>query len=372
MSTAALKNLVAPPVAAAQQAAGTVAPRNTAPATVADLLTDDRIKKQIALAVPKHMNPERLARVMLTEVRKNPELAKAEPGSFMAAFMQAAQLGLEPGGALGHCYLLPFYNKRKGVVEVQFILGYKGMLDLARRSGEIESIEVRAVYQHDKFHVAFGLDSDLQHVPNFDVEDPGGIRFVYAVAKLRGGGRQFEVMPIRDILKVRDGSQGYKSAKQYNRTDTPWIQHFEEMAKKTVLRRMFKYLPVSIEAARAAGNDDAIDMGLPTDAIVFEDGQTIDPASPGADQETGEIKGAGSEDAVTTAGAGQAGATAAIGNDPSPTLPQDAGKAQKPEDEAVAVEQKLAPGMEDHADFLAGMGDPAAAAAIGERQGRRR
>lgn len=364
MSTAALKNLVAPAATAGgAPAAGAVTQRNTAPATVADLLTDDRVKKQIALAVPKHMNPERLARVMLTEVRKNPELAKAEPGSFMAAFMQAAQLGLEPGGALGHCYLIPFYNSRKGVTEVQFILGYKGMLDLARRSGEIESIEVRVVHERDKFHVAFGLDSDLQHVPDFDSEDPGAIRFVYAVAKLRGGGRQFEVMPMRDILKVRNGSQGYKRAAAKNNTDTPWIQHFEEMAKKTVLRRMFKYLPVSIEAARAASNDDAIDMGLPTDAIVFDDGQTIEPA---VDKDTGEITGA--VDAAVAAGAGQAGATAAIGNDPSPTLQQAAGGAQEPE----AVEQKLAPGMEDHADFLAGMGDAAAAAALNERQGRRR
>lgn len=249
---------------------GQVAKENK-PTTIAGLMSDPKIKAQMALALPKHMNPDRLARIALTEIRKVPALARCDQTSFLGAIMQCAQLGLEPGGALGHAYLLPFENRKKGITEVQFIVGYRGMIDLARRSGQIMSIEARVVYQADKFHVALGLNPDLTHEPNWDAQDRGPLKFVYAVAKLKDGGTQFEVMSRADVERVRSQSKAGQSG--------PWVSHFEEMAKKTVIRRLFKYLPVSIELATAVGLDEQSEAGLPQDNPL-----TID-------QETGEITG---------------------------------------------------------------------------------
>lgn len=251
------------------------------PTTIAGLLSDDAVKAQMALALPKHMTADRLARIALTEVRKNPNLGDADQASFLGAIMQCAQLGLEPGGALGHCYLLPFENRRKGIVEVQFIVGYRGMIDLARRSGQIVSIESRAVYKADKFSVQLGLESNLTHTPAWDQADRGPLEFVYSVAKLKDGGVQFEVMHVSEIVKIRNESQGYKTAIKYGKTDSPWISAFEEMAKKTVVRRLFKYLPVSIELARAVGLDEQVDANLSQDNVMVDMGFV--------DMETGEI-----------------------------------------------------------------------------------
>lgn len=189
--------------------------------------------------------------------------------------MQCAQLGLEPGGALGHAYLLPFENRKKGITEVQFIVGYRGMLDLARRSGQIISIEARAVYAADRFHVALGLNPDLTHEPDWEAADRGPLRFVYAVAKLKDGGTQFEVMSRAEIERVRSQSKAGQNG--------PWVTHFDEMAKKTVIRRLFKYLPVSIELATAVGLDEQSEAGQPQDNPLT-DAITID-------NDTGEISG---------------------------------------------------------------------------------
>lgn len=276
MSTSALK------AAATGTAAQTRAER---PATIAGLLTDPKIKAQMALALPKHISPDRLARIALTEVRKIPKLAQCDQTSFLGAIMQCAALGLEPGGALGHCYLIPFEKKKKQgsqwVVErtdVQLIIGYRGMIDLARRSGQMVSLEARAVYAKDHFKVRLGLDSTIEHEPDWDAEDRGPLTFVYSVAKLRDGGIQFEVMSRKEIERVRNESQGYKAAvanaARYNKEpDSPWATHFEEMAKKTVIRRLFKYLPVSIEIQRAVGLDEQADAGVPQDNPLVIDGE---------------------------------------------------------------------------------------------------
>lgn len=260
----------------ALKAAATGSLATKKPATLQELITGDSMKKQFALALPKHLNADRFTRVALTEMRKTPKLMEADPGSFMGAIMQCAQLGIEPGGALGHAYLLPFENRRTNRVEVQFILGYKGMIDLARRSGQIVSIEARAVYEHDVFEVAFGLSPDLKHEPAWEAEDRGELRAVYAVAKLQGGGTQFEVMGRKEVERIRNESQGFKAAeataRKYNRdANSPWHTHFEEMAKKTVLRRLFKYLPVSIEYVEAQDREDRDErmnvVDLPSDAV---------------------------------------------------------------------------------------------------------
>jgi recombination protein RecT len=201
-----------------------------------------------------------MARIALTECRKTPALMKCDPATLFGAVIQCAQLGLEPGGAMGHCYLLPFENRKKGTTDVQFIIGYRGMLDLARRSGQIVSISAREVCENDKFAYRYGVDETIEHVPAEG--DRGELTHVYAVAKLKDGGVQFEVLTRLQIEQIRNESQGYKTAKRYDRADTPWIAHFVEMAKKTAIRRLFKYLPVSIEVQRAVGLDEAGEAGV--------------------------------------------------------------------------------------------------------------
>jgi recombination protein RecT len=238
------------------------------PQTIAGLMADPKIKAQMALALPKHMTSDRLARIALTEIRKVPTLAKCDQTSFLGAIMQCAQLGLEPGGALGHAYLLPFENRKKGITEVQFIVGYRGMIDLARRSGQIVSLTARTVHENDEFSYQYGLNEDLKHVPASG--DRGALLYVYAVAKLKDGGVQFEVMSRSDIDKVRAQSK----AGNYG----PWQTHYDEMAKKTVIRRLFKYLPVSIELATAVTMDEKADAGLGQDnsAILTGEYSTVD------------------------------------------------------------------------------------------------
>lgn len=259
----------------ALKAAVSAAVQPRRPNDIAALLTDPKIKAQMALALPKHVTADRLARVALTEVRRNPALAKCDQHSFLGALMMCAQLGLEPGGPLGHAYLVPFENRKAGRTEVQFIIGYRGMIDLARRSGQILSIEARAVYEGDRFEVKFGLDSDLTHLPDF--ENPNRtqadkLRFVYAVAKLRDGGVQFDVMSRREIEAVRAQSKAGASG--------PWQTHYEAMALKTVIRRLFKYLPVSIELAQALEQDERADLGMPQDNPITGEIIDVEPTSP--------------------------------------------------------------------------------------------
>jgi recombination protein RecT len=273
-----------------RQAASGQAPAAQAadPKSIMGLMNSDSVKKQMALAMPKHLTADRLMRIAMTEVRKVPALGKCNVQSFMGAIMQCAQLGLEPGAALGHAYLLPFGNGKAsdGLANCQLIIGYRGMIDLARRSGQIISLNARAVYSNDQFAYTYGLDETLEHIPA--TGDRGEFTHVYAVAKLKGGGIQFEVMSKADVLKVKATSKAGNNG--------PWVSHFDEMAKKTVIRRLFKYLPVSIEVTQAVILDEKADAGVDQDnasAItgefsVFEEPQQLG-VDESLDKETGEI-----------------------------------------------------------------------------------
>lgn len=230
------------------------------------LLRSPAVAQEIALALPKHVTAERLLRIALTEVRKNPKLAECDTASFLGAIMQCAQLGLEPGGSMGHAYLIPFKNNRKGITECQFMIGYRGMIDLARRSGQIVSISARTVHEGDEFYYCYGLDETISHVPS--PSGRGDLLFVYAVAKLKDGGVQFEVMSREEVEEIRNSSQGYKQAVKYKDNSAPWIARFDEMARKTVIRKLFKYLPVSIELSQAVGLDEQNELGHAQDNML--------------------------------------------------------------------------------------------------------
>lgn len=242
-------------------AAGAVTAQPEQPRSVFGFLKT--YKDQIAAALPKHMSADRMARVATTAIRSTPKLLECTPESLFGAIIQCSQLGLEPSNGLGHAYLLPFdKNEKRGnqwvkvSTEVQLIIGYRGMLDLARRSGQIETIEAHAVYAGDTFECELGLNSKLVHVPAWDNPkrgDPATLSFVYAVAKLKDGGTQFQVMSKAGIDAIRERSKAKNSG--------PWVTDYEQMALKTVVRRLFKWLPVSVEIQNAVSLDEAADRG---------------------------------------------------------------------------------------------------------------
>lgn len=203
--------------------------------------------KQFATALPKHINSDRFVRIAITTIRQNPKLAKCSQESLLGALMVSAQLGLEPG-TLGQCYLIPFENKKAGTVECQFQIGYKGLIELLRRSGQLSDIYSYTVYENDDFNIEYGLSRTLTHKPNFD--ERGEIKGFYAVAILKDGAKAFEYMTKDEVThheeKYRKGS--YKN--------DVWNKNFEEMAQKTVVKKLLKWLPVSVEFLEMASKDE--------------------------------------------------------------------------------------------------------------------
>lgn len=209
-------------------------------------------KGEIARALPKHLNADTMARVALTCFRMNPKLAECQPASVFAAVIQASQLGLRPG-LLGECYLIPYKT------QCTLQLGYQGLLELVRRSGLVDSIGAYLVRERDTYEVRFGTDPGVRHEPYMD-GDAGAVKFGYAVAKLKGGGTHVEVMTLDEINRIRDRSQNVQNARKYG-SKTPWDTDFDEMARKTLIRRICKYLPKSNEVAVALALDNAADRG---------------------------------------------------------------------------------------------------------------
>ena len=206
---------------------------------------------RIEAVMPKKMSAERLYQLSVSAINTTPNLARCTPASLLSCVMKCSALGVEPSAVdgLGMSYILPYRNKIKGTNEFQyeatFILGYKGMIALARRSGEIKSISARAVYEGDLFDFKYGLEDLLEHIPGNEKEN---LTHVYMVAHFMDGGHHIEVMTKEDIEAIRKRSKA--------RDGGPWVTDYEAMAKKTVIRRAFPYLPVSIEAANAAAADE--------------------------------------------------------------------------------------------------------------------
>ena len=208
--------------------------------------------EKIAAVMPRHMSEERMYQLAVSAYNSTPQLAQCSIVSVLSCVMKCAALGLEPSAVdgLGRAYILPYRNRKTGGYEAQFIMGYKGILQLARNSGEIESISARAVYEGDEFSYSYGLHEDLQHVPSNAPKDGRELTHAYCIAKFKDGGHYFNVLTREDIEKARKSSQAGNS--KYS----PWATHYEQMAVKTAVRRAFPYLPVSIEAQSAAAADE--------------------------------------------------------------------------------------------------------------------
>lgn len=214
--------------------------------TIRDILI--RSKEGLQQALPKHLTAERMIRVAMTVIQKTPKLLECDKRSLIGAIVEASQLGLEPDGVLGHAYLVPYGNT------CQLIVGYKGLIDLSRRSGTIKTIDARVVYEKDEFDFSYGLHPKCEHRPS-RLADPGKPIYVYAVGHLLNNGVQYEVMTVREVEAIRARSRASKNG--------PWVTDWEAMAKKTVLRRLCKLLPVSVETQRAIAIDEHDDSSTP-------------------------------------------------------------------------------------------------------------
>lgn len=237
---------------------------------------------EIKKALPSVITPERFTRMVLSAISTNPKLGSCTPSSFLGAMMSAAQLGLEPNTPLGQAYILPYQNK--GVLEAQFQLGYKGLIDLSYRSGEVELVQAHIVYENDKFECEYGLEPKLTHVPA-DSNRGDAIK-VYAMFKTKSGGYGFEVMSMDD---VREHAKKYSKA--YSSSYSPWATNFEEMAKKTVLKKCLKYAPLKSDFVRGVVQDGAIKNEISEDMYEVPSEVVYDAEYAEVDKETGEIVG---------------------------------------------------------------------------------
>ncbi|MDC8446065.1 MAG: recombinase RecT [Nitrosomonas sp.] len=268
-----------------------------APMKLSDMKPKDQIAHllrskhaEISKMLPKHLNAERLLKVAQIAATTTPALAKCDVPSLIGAIGQCAQMGLEPNTVLGHAYLLPFNTKRKDangnekwVNSVQVIIGYKGLIDLARRSGQIISIAAHEVCGNDRFELVYGLDEKLNHTPAMEAR--GEVIGFYAIAKLKDGGHAFEFMSRYQVEEIKAASE-----RKNKRESSVWKDHFIEMGRKTVIRRLAKYLPLSIEFQTASALDGMADAGKDQHLDDIEGDFSIIPEdAPEVYEETGEI-----------------------------------------------------------------------------------
>ena len=253
----------------------------------------EQYKGEIARALPKHINPDRMARIALTAFRMTPKLAECDPRSVFAAVIQSSQLGLEIG-LMGEAHLVPFGG------QCQLIPGYTGLMKLARNSGLVTDIYAEVVRLNDKFSLTLGMERNLEHTPLTSAggfpasdEERGEVAGFYAVGVLKDGSRTFVAMGRPEIERIRDGSRGYQASKKYKK-ESLWDTDFASMGLKTAIRRLCKYLPKSPELATALVIDDQAGR----QKFILDDviNGTFTPV---VDEETGEILGQDGNGEVT-------------------------------------------------------------------------
>lgn len=227
------------------------------PRAIEVLKTELAAREGDLLAVlPPGMDVQRFMRVSLLAVSKNPDLLKCTPGSIIRSIVEAAEIGLEPTGSLNRAWLIPFKDKDKPKPEAQLMIGYQGYADLMRDSGKVKRVTAEVVYEGDHFKVVKGTaDPHIEHEPAYKTEDPTKITYVYAVAFFGDGEQQFEVMTRDQVEAIR--------AKSRQRNGPTWTQSWPQMARKTLIRRLANYVPLTARAVEAIARDDEREYGQP-------------------------------------------------------------------------------------------------------------
>lgn len=235
-----------------------VAKKAEKPKSVKDLI--EIRMPEIQKVLPSVISPQQFLRLTLNAIQSTPHLMECTMPSFYGAVMQCAQLGLKPN-VNGEAYLIPFKNNKKGgVYECQFIVGYKGLMLLARRSGEVANIDAQTVYENDEFDLSYGFDPMLVHKPYLKGDRGKPVGF-YATVMLKDGGKSAHYMTVEDAQKY-----GKRYSKAYN--NSPWMTDFEAMAKKSCLRQVLKYAPMSTDVDGAIRTDEKV--------LKFEENKELD------------------------------------------------------------------------------------------------
>lgn len=223
-----------------------------------DFLSNPEFKSQIALALPKHLTPDRMLRVALTAALHQPKIAEVMQtangkASLMKALLTASQLGLEVDGRQGH--LVPFNDKRLGSI-IQFIPGYQGLIQVAYNHPKVKSIWWSVVHEKDFFTYEDGLNRTLQHRRYEGEGDPGKLTHAYAVCELEGGAKTFVCLNRREVEKAKSASRGADS--EYS----PWVRFEDAMWAKTAVRSLSKRIPQSTELRSALQAEDDLEAGI--------------------------------------------------------------------------------------------------------------
>lgn len=200
------------------------------------------MQPQFAAALPKHIDPARFTRVVMTAVQMTPALLEADRRTLFASAMRASQMGLLPDGREGA--IVTFKN------QAQFMPMVAGVMKMVRNSGEISTWSVQAVYENDKFDFSLGDDEHITHKPA--LSNRGQLIAVYSIVTMKDGEKSREVMSVEDVNAIRARSRSGSAG--------PWVSDFAEMAKKTVVRRHSKRLPMSTDLDDALRADDELFM----------------------------------------------------------------------------------------------------------------
>ena len=261
--------------------------------------TLEQYRPQIAAALPRHISPDRMLRIALTEGQR-PEIMKCHVGSFVGSVLLASQLGLELGSGLGQAYLVPFWNKKTKRDEVQLIPGYRELVHLVRQTGKVDKFAAHVVYARDTFDLSFGVVDTLVHrpfiaKPKMKNKNPGPVIGAYAIVGFLSGTPQFEWMSLEQLEEIRQRSKAKDAG--------PWMTDTLEMYRKTVARRLSKWLPMSTELATALDLDNRHDAGeaqilpeikvtsLPSVAMIEASDPVIDTYGVGGSEDDGKAEG---------------------------------------------------------------------------------
>lgn len=231
------------------QQSGPANPLARAMVPIKSLFESEDGMKRIKAVVPAHVKPDRVVRMALLAISQTPDLIECTVESLFMETVNAAALGLEIGKHLGQAYLVPFRDD--GIKKAQLIIGYRGMIHLCRQSDEIATIAAYVVRQGDEFEFSLGIEDRVHHVPGSDITKP--IVAVWAKAIFKDKSYHLERMTIAEVNAIRQRSKAANKG--------PWVTDFAEMAKKTVVRRLCKYLPMTPEAAEAVERNDRVEFG---------------------------------------------------------------------------------------------------------------
>ena len=264
------------------------APPQMTPAQIATAAIEEQMPR-FQMVLPEGLTQERFTNLVVAAVKRSPDLIKCfrtESGrvSLLISAIQCAAVGLEPNTPLKEAVLLP--RKYKGNDEAQLIIEYRGLIKLARRSGEISTLIAEVVYERDEFSYALGDSPFINHVPYDGDDDPGELRYCYAVVTFKDGGKQSVVVPRRVVYSDhRSKSDSWRNAREWS----PWTVFEAKMWRKTAVKELEPFLPLTAEARAVLDSDDR--------RVTIADGVIVPAAEPpdvlepppNVDAETGEI-----------------------------------------------------------------------------------